>query len=79
MVSEEGENGRELVEDGRASSLLKRAVSNSVSPGPAGGSVNGRGNLCNAPNPSTHPSAPLPPQFRDGVIVTRRVTEYSWL
>ena len=79
MGSEE-EKGWDWVEDGRrASSLLKRAVSKSVSPGAAGGSVNGGGNLCRAPNPSTQPNAPLPPQFRDGVMVTRRVTAYSWL
>ena len=59
------------------SSLLKRAVSNSVSPGAAGGSVKGGGRRCNAPNPRTQPSAPSPPQLRDGVIVTILVTAYS--
>lgn len=78
-VSEEVEKGWECVEEGRGSSLLKRAVSNSVSPGAAGGSVNGGGSLCRAPKPSTQPRAPLPPQFRDGVMVTSRVTAYSWL
>lgn len=78
-VSERVEKGCECVEEGRGSSLLKRAVSNSVSPGAAGGSVNGNGSLCRAPKPSTQPRAPLPPQFRDGVMVTRRVTAYSWL
>lgn len=78
-MSEEVEKGWECVEEGRGSSLLKRAVSKSVSPGAAGGSVKGSGRRCSAPNPSTQPRAPLPPQFRDGVMVTRRVTAYSWL
>lgn len=68
-----------LADDGLPSSLLKRAVSNKVSPGPAGGSVNGTGRRCRAPKPNTQPRAPVPPQLRDGVIVTRRVTAYSWL
>ena len=38
-----GEKGRDCDDAGRASSLLKRAVSKSVSPGAAGGSVKGRG------------------------------------
>ncbi len=68
-----------IIEEGRPSSLLKRAVSKRVSPGAAGGSVRGRGRRCSAPNPRTHPSAPFPPQLRDGVIVTSLVSEYSWL
>lgn len=36
-------------EVGRPSSLLNLAVSNNVSPGPAGGSLSGAGNRCNAP------------------------------
>ena len=67
----------EYAEVGLASSLLNRAVSNNVSPGAAGGSVKGTGRRCNAPNPSTQPSAPFPPQLRDGVIVTILVTAYS--
>lgn len=68
-----------LADEGLTSSLLKRAVSNNVSPGPAGGSVKGTGRRCKAPKPNTQPRAPVPPQLRDGVIVTKRVTAYSWL
>ena len=36
-------------EDNLPSSLLNLAVSNNVSPGPAGGSLSGTGSRCNAP------------------------------
>ena len=44
-----GEKGRDCDDAGRVSSSLKRAVSKSVSPGAAGGSVKGRGRWCRAP------------------------------
>ena len=54
-------------------------ASNSISPGACMGSANGAGRRCRAPNPSTQPRAPLPPQARLGVMVTRRATSYSVL
>lgn len=54
-------------------------VSKRVSPGPAGGSSRGAGRRCSAPKPRTQPRRPWPPQLREGVMVTGRVTLYSWL
>lgn len=51
-------------------------LSNNV---PPGAMVPGSGNLCNAPNPDTHPIAPSPPQPRRGVIVTSLTTSTSEL
>lgn len=69
----------DTADPGLFSSLLKRAVSKRVSPGACVGSVKGAGTRCKTPNPRTQPIAPSPPQLRDGVIVTVRVTSYSWL
>lgn len=50
-----------------------------VSPGAWGGSSSEAGMRCRAPKPRMQPSAPVPPQLREGVRVIRRVTLYSWL
>ena len=54
-------------------------AANKVSPGAAGGSSKDAGMRWRAPKPSTQPNAPSPPQLRVGVMVTGRVTLYSWL
>lgn len=66
-------------ERGRFSSKEALSVENRVSPGAWGGSSRGAGIRCRAPKPRTQPRAPSPPQPRDGVMVTGRVTLYSWL
>lgn len=64
---------------GRSLSWERRADSKSVSPGPCGGSSSEAGMRWSAPKPRMQPRAPVPPQVRDGWMVTRRVTLYSWL
>lgn len=77
---EGGGRGEEEEVNGRFSSKeLPWSVAKSVSPGPWGGSSRGAGMRWRAPNPSTHPRAPSPPQPREGVMVSGRVTLYSWL
>lgn len=66
-------------EMGRFSSKEAESVEKRVSPGPWGGSSRGAGMRWRAPKPRTQPRAPSPPQPRAGVMVTGRVTLYSWL
>jgi hypothetical protein len=74
MRFEEDEIGRFSSKDVGALSVEK-----SVSPGACGGSSSDAGMRWSAPNPRTQPRAPSPPQLRVGVMVTGRVTLYSWL
>lgn len=57
----------------------REVLSNIVSPGACTGSSRGAGIRWRAPKPSVQPSSPWPPQLGEGVMVTGRVTLYSWL
>lgn len=54
-------------------------VSNTTSPGPSTSSPNPTGSRCNAPYPSTAPSAPSPPHPLVGTNSTSRTTSNSLL
>lgn len=54
-------------------------VSNTTSPGPSTSSPSPTGSRCNAPYPSTAPSAPSPPHPLVGISSTSRTTSNSLL